>query len=99
MYVHIYVHIYVVVIHGGWSSWTCGSCSKTCGGTMSCTRTCDNPVPSCGGNGCSGSSVDERSCNINSPGMTIIITVSMYIRMVHYRPVKLKVVYQLVLLY
>ena len=27
------------------------------------TRTCDNPEPSCGGNDCSGLSVDQSECN------------------------------------
>ena len=53
------------VVNGGWSSWTCGSCSATCGdGTKQCSRRCDSPVPSCGGNGCFGSSIDERACSI-----------------------------------
>ena len=31
---------------GGWSAWTLGSCTVTCGGgARSNTRTCDNPAP------------------------------------------------------
>jgi hypothetical protein len=33
-------------IDGGWSGWTYGTCSKSCGtGTQSMTRTCTNPAP------------------------------------------------------
>ena len=51
-------------VDGGWSSYVCGSCSKTCGGgTQSCTRRCSNPTPSCGGRNCSGLSVAQSICN------------------------------------
>ena len=69
----MYVCIHCVV-DGGWSSWTCGSCSKTCGGTKTCTRRCNNPTPACGGNDCPGSKVDERSCLINNPGKVINVS-------------------------
>ena len=53
-------------VDGGWSSWTYGPCSKTCGGGIqTLTRTCDNPKPYCGGNGCSGLSTNQKSCNTN----------------------------------
>ena len=70
------------VVDGGWSSWTCGSCSKTCGdGTMRCNRICNNPRPYCGGNSCLGLSVAERSCNNNNSGMTFM---HIYSCAVHY---------------
>ena len=52
------------VVHGGWSSWTQGACSKTCGGgIMRFNRTCNNPTPSCRGLPCRGISVHEEPCN------------------------------------
>ena len=52
------------VVHGGWSSWTQGRCSKTCGGgIMRFNRTCNNPTPSCRGLPCRGISVHEEACN------------------------------------
>ena len=58
------VFLYYYVVHGGWSSWSQGACSKTCGGgIMRFNRTCNNPSPSCGGLPCRGSSVHEESCN------------------------------------
>ena len=83
---HAYVHIskhthsnYIIilmahgsifVVNGGWSSWTCEACSKTCGGgTQRCTRSCNRPTPSCGGKDCPGSSVNYITCNsICCPG-------------------------------
>ena len=62
------------IVDGGWSSWEYGSCSNSCGGgTQTLTRTCDNPTPSCGGNDCSGPSVDQSECNNDCcPSKTII---------------------------
>uniref|UniRef100_A0A8W8KZK8 SUEL-type lectin domain-containing protein n=1 Tax=Magallana gigas TaxID=29159 RepID=A0A8W8KZK8_MAGGI len=55
-------------IHGGftaWSSW--GSCSKTCAsGTKYRSRSCTNPRPAYGGNGCSGSTTSSTSCNTHN---------------------------------
>ena len=52
------------VVHGGWSSWKEGQCNKTCGGGVKkLTRTCSNPMPSCGGSSCRGISVREEACN------------------------------------
>ena len=57
-------------VHGGWSSWQYGSCTKTCGsGQKTGRRTCTNPSPKYGGNSCPGSSIDIQSCNLrNCPG-------------------------------
>ena len=58
------VLIIILVVHGGWSSWTYGSCSKTCGnGTQTLTRRCNNPTPDCGGNNCVGLSTTQYICN------------------------------------
>lgn len=47
-----------VAADGGWSAWS--ACSVPCGGGTR-TRTCTNPVPSCGGVYCVGAGVE--SCN------------------------------------
>jgi len=57
-------------IDGGWSSWTYGTCSKSCGtGTQSMTRTCDNPAPFNGGAECTddgSSATSSRNCNTHA---------------------------------
>ena len=55
----------LVIVDGGWSSWSAwGTCSKSCGGgTQTRTRTCTNPAPYCGGLSCSGASSEDQSCN------------------------------------
>jgi len=57
-------------MHGGWSSWSYGTCSKSCGGgTQRGTRSCSNPRPLNGGRNCGGSSVTTRQCNTHGcPG-------------------------------
>ena len=69
------------LVDGGWSSWTYGPCSKTCGGgTQRETRSCDNPTPYCGGNGCSGLSVDQNVCNDHCcPSKFITLCECMYV--------------------
>ena len=50
-----------------WSSWD--TCTQTCGGgTLSRSRTCDDP-----GNGCDGNTTDVRDCNTQEcPGNDLI---------------------------
>jgi len=51
-------------VNGGWTDWSCGACSEDCGGgTQSCSRSCTNPSPSCGGATCAGSSTKTETCN------------------------------------
>ncbi len=51
-------------VNGGWSSVSWGSCSVSCGGGIQYgTRSCTNPVPSCGGTDCVGSTSVSQSCN------------------------------------
>lgn len=50
--------------NGGWGEW--GACSATsCGAAGTQTRTCNNPVPGCGGSECSGPST--RACTGATP--------------------------------
>jgi hypothetical protein len=54
----------VTPVNGGWSSWTNGNCSVSCGTvTLTETRSCNNPVPSGNGSNCSGSSTENIPCN------------------------------------
>ncbi|KAK3107042.1 hypothetical protein FSP39_005764 [Pinctada imbricata] len=54
-------------VDGQWSKWGAwDSCSASCnGGYMSRVRSCDNPVPSGGGNQCTGVRRDTNKCNTN----------------------------------
>ena len=46
---------------GAWASWT--SCNVTCGGgSRTRSRSCDNPKPTNGGKGCSGTGNDMLPC-------------------------------------
>ncbi|KAJ8305174.1 hypothetical protein KUTeg_017275 [Tegillarca granosa] len=56
-------------IHGNWNSWTeWGLCSVSCGnGTMTRSRTCNNPPPLFGGTPCSGDGVQTKGCNSTGP--------------------------------
>lgn len=52
------------LVNGGWSGWSGWStCSHQCLGTQTRTRSCNNPVPACGGAACSGSGTEEQGCN------------------------------------
>ena len=69
LYIYIYIYIslfsfYACIVDGGWSSWTQGSCSTTCGyGTLTLSRSCTNPTPYCGGSNCPGLDVSQTICN------------------------------------
>jgi hypothetical protein len=55
-------------VDGGWTEWSCSPCPVQCGlGNKSCTRTCTNPTPACGGNVCVGQSSKTESCSANCP--------------------------------
>ena len=67
-YAHTYVYNHFVV-NGGWSTWTPGTCSKSCGsGIKILTRGCNKPTPSCGGKDCPGSNVWYTTCKVCCPG-------------------------------
>lgn len=52
-------------VNGGWSAWTGGACSVSCGtGTATYTRTCTNPAPANGGANCTGSTSNTVSCTM-----------------------------------
>lgn len=54
----------LVLVNGGWGEWINGSCSEPCGGgLLNSTRSCDSPVPLCGGDNCFGIDFEELSCN------------------------------------
>lgn len=51
-------------IDGGWTDWSWGTCSTTCGpGVQVGTRTCTNPTPQYGGQQCQGDSQTTQACN------------------------------------
>ncbi|MFT7813659.1 A disintegrin and metalloproteinase with thrombospondin motifs 3 [Arapaima gigas] len=52
---------------GAWGAWTkFGSCSRSCGtGVRFRTRQCNNPVPSNGGQDCSGVNYEYQLCNMD----------------------------------
>eukprot|EP00117_Sycon_ciliatum_P026343 scpid83733/ scgid21645/ Hemicentin-1; Fibulin-6 len=50
-------------VNGNWSAWSLYStCSATCEGTKTRTRSCTNPAPAHKGAGCQGSSQDNATC-------------------------------------
>ncbi|CAC5382232.1 Coadhesin,Thrombospondin-1,Hemicentin-1,Thrombospondin-2,Semaphorin-5B [Mytilus coruscus] len=55
-------------VNGGWSAWsTTSDCTVACGGgSMSYSRTCNNPTPAHGGTDCSGSSTTSGKCNTHA---------------------------------
>ena len=51
-------------VDGGWSSWSPGGCSVTCGnGTETMTRDCTNPQAKHGGQPCVGAEESTIVCN------------------------------------
>ena len=54
-----------ITVDGGWGSWSSwSSCSATCdGGRRTRQRLCNNPLPSRGGNNCTGGNSQEQTCN------------------------------------
>ena len=63
----------IVLINGGWGSWTnWSSCDATCGGGQRTRqRYCNNPAPSGGGSDCAGTNSEQEICNTgNCPGET-----------------------------
>ena len=55
-------HLFLFLVHGGWSDYKEeeGECSETC--TKKSTRTCDNPAPENGGNDCEGEDTKYEFC-------------------------------------
>ena len=54
--------LFFPAINGGWTSWSVGSWSSSCGpATRTLTRSCTNPSPSCNGAECSGLSITAES--------------------------------------
>ena len=51
-------------VHGGWSAWNVGYCSKTCGGSGVRTdwRACNSPPPLLGGDHCHGPASRTMPC-------------------------------------
>lgn len=64
-----------MLVDGGWGEWTSENCSEPCGGgVLNSTRSCDNPVPSCGGSYCDGEEFEELTCNVEPcEGMQVYI--------------------------
>ena len=63
---HIY-RLFVIVngIWGMWGEWS--TCSRTCdSGTLTRSRSCDNPVPAHGGSDYPGNKYDTTQCNIQT---------------------------------
>ena len=54
-------------LNGGWSRF--GACSKACGGGTQ-SRTCSNPAPANGGNGCTGDAI--KACNTQACAGTAV---------------------------
>ena len=69
-FTNLYVTL-VVPVNGGLSTWSAWSeCSADCdGGTRTKTRTCTDPAPAYGGNGCGADNELTGTCNNqNCPG-------------------------------
>ena len=50
----------LIIVDGEWSDWSIGSCSVSC--VKEKTRSCTDPVPSCGGKSCNGPAVETVTC-------------------------------------
>jgi hypothetical protein len=49
-------------VDGGWSAWSYGACSNSCGsGTMTASRICNNPAPANGGANCDNPTITSVS--------------------------------------
>ena len=59
------VSIFFQTVHGGWTIWDAWTtCSVSCaGGSRSRSRSCTNPTPQHGGNGCEGDAQQNNDCN------------------------------------
>ena len=54
----------ICLVDGGWSDWSTGSCSVTCGGGVKEKfRVCNNPTPFCQGKNCNGTNLETEECN------------------------------------
>jgi len=65
-----------ILVHGNWTDWIFGTCSKSCGGGIkNGFRTCSNPEPKHGGRNCTGPTSNSTECNTNPcPSMLVIAT-------------------------
>ena len=62
-----------MVVNCTWSSWSVGSCSKSCGGGM-LTKTRSKTVVEANGGTCDGQSSENEICNTqNCPGRMFFI--------------------------
>ena len=68
----------IAAIDGGWSEWSVGACSVTCGqGTATKTRTCTSPTPALGGATCQGHHESVVTCDTGAcPGVYVCMCVS-----------------------
>ena len=60
----------MVLVDGGWSSWSEWTmCNVLCGsGTQTRSRMCSNPTPLNGGDMCQGKSEQTMQCTVNCKG-------------------------------
>ena len=58
------IYILLCIVNGNWGVWGAwSSCSMTCGsGTLTRSRSCDNPAPANGGYYCPGNMYDTTQC-------------------------------------
>ncbi|WAR26187.1 HMCN1-like protein [Mya arenaria] len=59
-----HIPAFILLVNGTWSDWAAwGACDVTCGnGTMTRSRSCDNPQPDFGGEDCVGNETDVTEC-------------------------------------